>query len=391
MRESEVERASAVLIARERGDTRGLLDAVARFWLEPPERDDIPDDTAADVWAAIVAAGAVDQALELGLQLAREARRIRPHAFIDLCEHMESGAVRELAELGIRHGWPAVPYLAAAFGRLLELKQHKLVWQLVQAHRASLYERDDTWRHVGFVLSTSVVGDRYEAAAWFDGFEHRKDVPMWLLCAFATTITQQASSVAKLLRSALDALMTLARKAYEGAVWDDSAPYVVCLTLIDDLRNGREAEFLAGMQKHAELMARPVEPSLDHPLLQYASSFRHARPVTQGDLDFRRYLGTTYTPIGMLEAATSGAGPRPPHWQLGETANELFDFTAGARRILVLFEQMHGTEPGEAAAALMRQMAKSRPSSLPWLIKPWQRMVKARVGFRERLRFSIFG
>jgi hypothetical protein len=46
---------------------------------------------------------------------------------------------------------------------------------------------------------------------------------------------------------------------------------------------------------------------------------------------------------------------------------------------------------GARAIELMRAMGKAKISTMPWLARPWTRLVKSKVPWATRMKFEMFG
>src|SRR5204863_4861298 len=137
-----------------------------------------PDGAAIEAWNALRELGAIPAAVDAALRVLRDKRRIRSHAFIDLIEQIaEPERLVELATIALDAGWPAHPYVAALFVRLVDLRP-KVLEEFIKAHRDRLHADLGTWILVGFTLTTSPIGDRHVVDAWFPGWEERAGVPM---------------------------------------------------------------------------------------------------------------------------------------------------------------------------------------------------------------------
>jgi hypothetical protein len=393
MRDNEVSKVSAVLEHKRTGDHDAMITALMSLWLVPPEGAEQQDLAHTDAWDAIVEANAVDAATSAGLRLAREGKRIRPAAFLDLSENVSKDALLELADIVVSSGWATNPYLATVLVRLVEQNHRTELNQLLDRHGESLRATEDGWLLGAFLLTTSRAGSTKDVERWFEGWERRERVPMWILAAYAATIAHSARTFSKLPAASLNVLTELAAAACERAVWDDSAAFFVHLRLVDHLRRGRVDAFLADHATHRELLDRQSTTSLlDHPIAHYANSLKHRYKLTRAELEYRR--STSVSPVALvivLEAvADARQGPRPVNLQLAEVVAELGDFVDSAGRLLGLYVQLHELERGDRKAVeLMKQMRKSRPSNLPWIRNAWKRLVRTRVSWGKRVQFAL--
>jgi hypothetical protein len=385
VRVNEVTRAAEVLEHQRAGNVDGAVAALQRLWTEMPERPG-EDLAAAEAWQAIVALDAERQAAEAGLQLLLAGTRLRPHGFVDVTENLDVPQLVELARLVVSRNWDAYPFLAAVYLRLIEQRQEAQLEPLMNEQGEWLLRSLDGWVLGAFVMTTSRIGDREAIGTYMSDGLQREGVPMWIFAAQIATICQEALTPDKLPAPRIDRLCGIARHACEKAVWDESAQVMVVLRVIDAARHERWDELKALAVEHRERIA--ATPAWhDHPMIRYANGVKHVRPVTREDLMFRRYMGRSR--YGGAAAGLS-QGPRPPLMQLIEVIQEQNDVANRARPIVPLFVEMFDADPPRAIE-LMRAMAKAKISTMPWLARPWARMLERKVPWAARMKFSMFG
>ena len=381
-RENEASRVSAVLERKLAGDVRGMVDAASQLWLTMPEREGEPDAAEAEVWAALVEQNAVADALKAGEALIRARQLLRPGGFVRVIENLPAANLLELVPVVLDAGWPAQPYLGAVFAAAIDAKQEDALWAFMKAHGGRLAERIDTWILVGFTLTTSRIGDRGDLAAWFESWEARDGVPMWLIAAHAATICQQYPRLAQV---DLRRLIKDARAAREKAIGDASAAFFAAVVMIDLLRNDKYDEFAAEFATHGPaLEADVVAPLVEHPLARYANIGRRSRPVVAEDFTYE-------PPTGSLYNQAVPRAQRPANWRIGMPVRELRKLTARANLVLRLFDEMLRVPPKDPAAVeLCRKMSRVRPSEMPWVQDSWKRLVRQRVGWWTRVKLELF-
>jgi hypothetical protein len=76
--------------------------------------------------------------------------------------------------------------------------------------------------------------------------------------------------------------------------------------------------------------------------------------------------------------------------QLIEIIQEQNDLVERVRTILPTFIEMLDAEMPRALE-LTRAMAKAQISKMPWLARPWSRLVKRKVPSLVRMKFALFG
>jgi len=221
---------------------------------------------------------------------------------------------------------------------------------------------------------------------------------MWVMAARAATISQEAMSPSQLSARTLERLIELARSVTERLEWDDSAPYFVCLLLIDDLRAGRRAEFIARLEKHRAALERERAVSLlDHPIARFANALQHKHPLTRRRIEapvpVRVPSNMRPNPVKLSERPLGDPNSfRPINAQLGDVMADLGDLVDAASKVFDLFVQMYAIAPNTAEAeALMREMAKRNPADVKWVMPAWRKLVKQRVPLLRRLKFEYFG
>lgn len=249
-------------------DRPKMLAAAIRLWVLPRERDDLPDEAVAEVWRAFAEVNGIADASAAALSLVRGKQRIRAAAFIDLCESLDDLAVLlELGKLVVDETWPIDPYLGAVFVRLVELEQERAVKAFIDAHLARIVENPDGWNLVAHLVTCSRVGSNADAIAWFEGWERRSAIPMWILASYEVTI---GPSLFPKQRTAF------AQKVRELSARDETLPYFVTLGLIDDLLAGRDDDFLA--KYHATVEERVTIPDLEHPMMRFVNALKRKHP-----------------------------------------------------------------------------------------------------------------
>lgn len=367
------------------GNVEATIAALQRLWTEMPERpgDDL---AAAEAWEAIVALGAERQAADAGMGLVRAGTRIRPHGFVDVVENVDVPQLLELARIVESRNWDAYPYLAAVYMPLIAQRQEAQLGPLFNEQGPWLLRSLDGWVLGAFVVTASFVGDGEAVRSWMNDGLQRERVPMWVRAARIATICQEALRLKNLPAARIDVMCTIAQQARDTSEWDDSAPVMIVLQLIDAVRHERWDEVKALAAEHRERLAAPAA-WVEHPMIRYANGVKHARPVTAEDLRFRRYMGTS-----RRGAARAGLtqGPRPPHMQLIELIQEQNDLVERVRTILPTFVEMLDAD-APRAIELMRAMAKAKISTMPWLARPWTRLVKSKVPWATRMKFEMFG
>jgi len=378
-RDNEVSRVGEVRARAQAGDLAAMVDAAAALWLEPPERPDQPDSAAAEVWDAIVAARAVPRAVEAGRMHVLAGRKLRPHAFVDLVEHVDDAEhLLALATAVLDARWDAHPYLAAVFLRMIEAGLEDPLWAFIRAHHDRLAAATPSWIVVGYVLTTSRIGKREDIARWFERWEARDGVPSWLIQTYAAARAQIGAT--------LPALAELARLARARCVPDATSTLFATLVMIDLAARDRHDELAAGMPElRAMLDAGARRSLLDHPLVRWANAVKHRAPIDQADL--------TYVPVDrrpsvtMAIAGARGEHARPPNWRVGLVARELEPMVTAAREILPLFVAMLEVPRGDPKAVeLFEQMTRARPARLRAVVPAWNRLVKQRIPLVTRLR-----
>jgi hypothetical protein len=385
VRVNEVTRAGEVLEHQRAGNVDGAIAALQRLWTEMPERPG-EDLAAAEAWQAMVALGAQRQAAEAAMQLLRAGTRIRPHGFVDVVETVEVPQLLELARIVEARNWDAYPYLAAIYVRLIAQRMEAQLQPLMMEQGHWLLRSVDGWVLGAFVVTASFVGDRDVIGSYMADGMQREGVPMWAFAAQIATICQEASMLSKLPPPRIDRICGVARHACEKAVWDESGQLMVAMRLIDAARHERWDEVKAlGIEHRERLVAPPAWDS--HPMIRYANGVKHARPITHEDLMFRRYMGRS-----RYGGAAAGLtqGPRPPHMQLIEVIQEQNDVVERMQKIVPTFVDMLDAD-GARAIELMRAMGKAKISTMPWLARPWTRLVKSKVPWATRMKFEMFG
>jgi hypothetical protein len=305
---------------------------------------------------------------------------------VDVVEHVDVPQLLELARIVESRNWDAYPYLAAVYMQLIAQRQEAQLGPLVNEQGQWLLRSLDGWVLGAFVVTASFVGDAEAVRTWMEAGLSRERVPMWTRAAQVATICQEASQLKNLPRTRIDALCAIARDACDRTVWDESAPLMIALRVIDAARHERWDDVQALAAEHRDrLAARPAW--VEHPMIRYANGVKHTRPVTGADLAFRRYTGTS-----RYGAAAAGLtqGPRPPHMQLIEVIQEQNDLVERVQAILPTFVEMLDAD-APRAIELMRAMAKAKVSTMPWLAREWRGLVKRKVPWATRMKFEIFG
>jgi hypothetical protein len=389
-RENETSLVSAVLAAKLAGDAKAAVEAAVQVWLAPC--DDEPDTAAIDVWKALAELDAIRAATDAAVRVILDRRKLRRHAFIDLIEAIaEPERLVEVATVAVAAGWPAMPYLAAPFARLLELNAPQPIEAFIHEHRARLSNDPDSWLLVAFILVSSQVGKRKDVDAWFASWWERTGVPAWIVIAYLATLWQLGGMQPRYLRE-------VAQRALAHSVPDVMSAVLSTVLLLDELGN---VPFDATMRARLEenqvhLDALVSAPKLELPLVRYANAVRHRRPMQEEDFKFTRSVDGSDVVFGAIAVAAAvnqhkkaGAVSRPPDWRIVELVQEMFVKPQRCARVFPMFIEMFPLERGDPRAfELGVAMTKQRPSELPMLQAPWKRMLKQRLTWKQRFKLS---
>lgn len=409
-RDNDVARVGEVRARLHDGDVAGAATAAVEFWLARNERGDYLDEAHVEVWRELERGGALRPAIAAGLAAIQAGQLLRPAAFIALSERFtsdaddvpaalspaEATALLAIADIALANDWPADPYLAAVFVRLVEGKQEAMLWAYIQARREALAATTPRWTLVGFVLTTSRVGNRRDVDAWFADWPARADVPMWLIAAYAATIIQQADNLAKLPAPAQRKVFALARHALDAAVADDSAPFLLALVLIGHLDAGDDQAFLDDVARTGVALAAGARQApLHHPLVRYANGVKRSHRVEDADFaweDMRADVGAmVFVPIvGYATLIAETRRRRPVNFRIVQLMAEQRGLTRATARIARVLVEMAAIPRGDPRAiALFREMEKARPATFPWMRPMWKRLVRTRIRWSTRVRLSL--
>ncbi|HUJ59887.1 MAG TPA: hypothetical protein VLX92_15390 [Kofleriaceae bacterium] len=371
-RENEITRVGEVLQHKQAGDLAAMVDAAAALWLEQPEHPELPDSAAAEVWKAIVDAGAVARAVDAGRRHVLEGRRLRPHAFVDVVEAIDDvGRLLELATAVLDAGWDPHPYLAAVFLTLIEIDRGNALSAFIREHRDRLSARTSSWVVVGYVFVTSNVGRPEDVGRWFERWEARAGVPSWLMEAYAAATWR---------RMPYRALPDLAHVVRQRCVPDATTTLFATLVALDLAARDRHDELIAAMP---ELVARFEAYGrmgwLYHPMVMWANAVKHRTPITLDDFGFVLVdRAASWQPRYERRPSVE---ERAPSWRVTRLPRELLGFILTAREILPVFAAMIGVPRGHPAAfELADRMRGLWLERLPFLVPAWHRLVAQRIG-----------
>lgn len=381
--------------AQER-DAAAVAAAAVQLWLTAPERPEDPDAAAREVWQAVTAADARAAACTAALPLVRDGRAIRPHAFIDIVEHLGATEPDRLLEvlddvLGhvVARRLPASPYLAATALALVDAGREAPLWTALQRQRDGVRADPDAWLLVSTLLTTTKIGARADLLAWFEDLEaraQRGEVPAWIVDAFARTELAVGTTVAQVARRL-------------GATWphlrrDVTAGTAAALYLLDLAAAGDLDAWLAAFDTHrAALVGAPV--TTDHPLIRYYNAHKHARPVdivdamfAHAEFEVKPFRGSV---IGSLVAvAASQQGERPPYWRIGVLLNDAPSCATAAGDLMpVLADLARATPRTPEVIELHRRRARAQPARLPSLVPLWDRTFRARSSWWQRFKLAF--
>jgi hypothetical protein len=388
-RDNEAARVSEVLAARQAGDGPALVTAATRLWQLPVEAAASAadgDEAAREVWQAIDAAKQVPAAVAAGLALIRARQLLRPSAFLDVIEQVsEPAALLELATVVQDAGWPSYPYLATIFLWLIELGQEDALWAYIKAHRERLAAATPSWTLVGFILSTSRIGDRHDVAAWFRDCEQRADVPMWLIASYIASLLQLAD-VPQLIKK----IAVVARAAWASARHDAAAPLIMATTLLEDLDQARDDEFLARYRDHGALLTTSHDV-MAHPIVTYVNGVKRRSPIRAEDFAFS--LANVGARVSMARLVAEGAKGRPVNWRTTELIKELPAVAVGAARYFPILVRMLETPARDPqAVAIYIEMRRAKLiKGMPRLVPAWRRIVKAKISWLRLIHLDYLG
>jgi hypothetical protein len=360
-----------VLDRRLAGDRDGVVDAAVQFWLMPREGAGEDDHAQAEVWQAIVDAGAVDAAAAAGLRMIRDRHRLRPSAFLDLSEAIaDRDTLVELARLVLDHGWDVRP-LGAVLMRLVERGHDAALGQLIRDREARLHGDDDAWVVVGLILMTTKLGEHGELERWFLGYASRRGVPMWLFAGYVATLGRSRADTSA-------AQVAIARAALAIASPDVTSVYLDLVVAIDDLRNRRDDAFLAYMGSFREALAEYFDlPLREHPLVRYANRMKRRYPIRGANFAFR-------------PSPDDDSGPASPKnrpiVELLEAIDESFET---CHKVFGLFRQMLETRRGDVGiVALARSMDRVKPAP-DWVRPVWVPLLRSRASTLTRIMLFL--
>ena len=392
-RQNEAALVSGVLEKQLAGDRSGAVAAAVRLWLLPEELEAETGEAHAEVWRALRAMSVVELAVDAALAAMRGGERLRFDAFIDIGEAITDPAIHaEIVRLAIDRGWDPASYVAAALIRLVELNREDAALELINERRDKLRATTPTWSAIAAILTTTRVGKRQDLASWFEGWWKYDGVPMWIVQAYAATVMEANDR-------AFDEVVKIAEQASESAAPDVTAGYFVGMLAMADLRAGRDEAFRKRMSDGGDNLVKLVALSpMSHPATLFHNRVRHAHPIDVADLVYERMDASSTVVAGlmpavgvvMLAANAAGASKRPFNYKVGELLSTLSKSPVMIERALTQFVQIHDVPHGSRDVfALCEAMRKTRPSELPWLKQPWERLVKARTTWLTRMRISL--
>jgi hypothetical protein len=382
-RQNEAALVGGVLERKLAGDRSGAVAAAVQLWQLPEERDEEPGAAHAEVWSALCAMSVVELALDAALAAMRGGERLRFDAFIDIGEAITDPATHlELAGLALDRGWDPDRYLAAALIRLVEANREDAVLEFITKRRDKLCETTRTWSVIAAIMTTTRVGNRQDLSSWFQFWWKCEGAPMWIAQAYAATVMEANDR-------AFDEIVKIAERALEFSVADVTAGYFVGVMAMADLRAGRDEAFRNRMSERGDDLTMLVALApMSHPAALFHNRVNHAHPIEAADLVYEPMESRPV--VAMLVAGAAGAPKRPFNYQTAKLLGTLAKSPVMIERALSQFVQIYDVARGSAEViALCEAMRKTRPSELPWLNQPWERLVKARTTWLTRMRISL--
>lgn len=347
-RNNEVSRVSAVLARQLAGDRPGMVAAALELWVLPREHAEGPDVAVAEVWQALHAAGATQDAVTATLALIGRATHVRAAAVAGVVATLrDRAALLDLARRVLATGWDAHAYLAPICFRVIADGGEAELARFILDEHDALVATLDRWVLVGVILVTTGIGDRRDLDVWFGEWTARAHVPMWLIAAYFTT-------VARLPTDRTAQLGALARDALARATWDATAAYFAPFLAIADLLAGDLAAF---HDRASSTAIGAAPPARANPIVAYARAI--------GD------------PI-VIDAAARLADDLARHHAHRDR------IVAGVRTLVALERR----DP--RVVEVVRAMSQAHLSDVPGLVPVWERLVKQRLGWRTRLRLAFF-
>jgi len=369
-RENEQARVGAVKAARHDGQIDALIDAAIAFWIHPLEREDVGDAPDREVWSELEAGHAVEAACLRAHELVRNRVLLRPEAYIRIIEASEPTIALGLADAVLAAGWPAQPYLATIFARMIDADLHVALCEWIKTNSGPLTARLDTWVLCGFTLTTSRVGTNSDVAAWFENWEQRERVPMWLIALYLGSIAQQYDRASLV---PFERLRPHVDHVRERGVTDSTEGLFILLHWIDLLRKTDFDTFVAEYEQRGVTL-----PALADAVIEYASSARRARSVTKHDVDYRPPVGRE---IRLAQ--------RPWQWRLGAVLFEIREITSNISRAVEPFYTLLTLQPGDQRVLAIAKRMRARLPDVPWIQVGWNNAFAARASFGRRILFAL--
>lgn len=410
-RTNEAALAGQVSERRAENDLPGMIKAATDLWLSPVEQTDAFDQCEEEAWRAIVGAGAVSQAVQAGVALVRERRRLRPRAFIHVVQNIrgmreavdgsdaqrdqplelaksDSQLLLELADIVLDAGWTTPAYLGSICFKMVEGRAKRDLWPFLQERAARMKQETDWWLLYVVLLATTSMGADADMGGWLSSWDQRPNVPMWV-AQLVLHYDREAGAL-----SNLNTLVSVARQAREKMPPDGSAHALLCIDMEVALRRQLYDDFLALVEQHEAVLVERNDidaAMLEHPLIEYVNSFKLDHAVQAED--FEHEEPAVIPVLGVLGVATQIRGTRVNQGAV-DLARALAADDVYASRVFLLFRELLRLERGDRkrAVELCRELRSfKKPPGMSWVQREWDRVLEKKTSLLTRLQLAVFG
>jgi hypothetical protein len=407
--------ATAVIEAAGARNAAAALSAARELWLTLPQLPPgQPDHWQEKSWHALAAAGLLFEAVAAGVDLIRAGKQLRLAAFVHIVQHVggayvtrddrelqrdyprdvssaESDLLLEILEL-IRNGSYADDgYSAAVLTRFFEGKGKRFVWQYMEAHEAELGRSRLGWQMLGLIKQVFETG----AVAWWSRWTEFPEHEMWTAALYLMAVRQESASSSPSVMDKHGAAML------EQLPHDETARLLCCMHLEGVLRDGRNAEFVAGLERHRRLLRIEMEgaPStVWRPMVRFINRFKDQWRLGEADVEDRTVDGRDIAVrmmVGPLLGSALGLkGAQDPvtlDTGIGQLCHDLQEYDLAAPRALALFGELLATSDRREVMALCRQFrAFKREGYMKPLRALWFELLRGKLPWRSRLYAKIY-